>query len=570
MPDEQAVTPAQAVPDAARSVTKFTAEDAHEVRLPSPSAVNYMVSVANLLLDSTLITPDMGKTVEQVKSNAIAKMLVGLDFEMSPMESLQEIDIVRNRVFMRYPRLMAALDKKGLKPRWVERTNEKCSLAVTRPGREEEVYEYTIEDAKMAGLVSSGSQYVLRPRVMLSARAISEAYRMTGGKSNVYTPEEKQEITENDLRENGQPAANGAESENRFTVGRKPAPDAGSNAEFAAAGKAAAVETKPVVVETAAVKEEAAKPEPETKPVQTEAVATESRTKVCGCSAGSCMILEDGKIPHGRFCREGRTLGMPAQTAEPAAEPVTEPANVAEDPDAAYRKKVFDALQALTDLYPKAAPKTVMAQYNKFFRSVLGVTGKLPGDPAVYEGLIPAVRATVVSDPDAFWKDPAGAGRVEAEDRKFIAEKLGEWKWNTGLMPLVLKVKYFFGILGVDVCEYIEKTQELTKVAPAAAEAFLRMATVSREVYRVIPLAKWSTLSYDELLKHMEEKMEKPVEQFTEKQFIGLVEIGEKSMAEATAAASAPKPELAKAASPTAGQTDKAPNAEPLLWDTEA
>ena len=554
----QGLAPAQAVAETAKSVTKFTAEDAHEVRLPSPSAVNYMVSVANLLLDSTLITPDMGKTVEQIKSNAIAKMLVGLDFEMSPMESLQEIDIVRNRVFMRYPRLMAALDKKGLKPRWIERSNEKCSIGVTRPGREEEVYSYTIEDARMAGLVSSGSQYVLRPRVMLSARAISEAYRMTGGKSNVYTPEEKQEIVETDLHENGQPA----EPENRYTVGRKPAP--GSDAEFAAAGKAAAEakrETKPPVAETKPATDETKAPPPPA--VTVAAVAHE--TKPCSCVAPNCMFLEDGKLPAGRTCREGHDTAPPpppvvaASAPEPEAKPG--PQLVPEDPGAALRKRVLAGLEELTDNYKQQAPKTVMSKFNNFFRGVLGVTN-LPKDPQVFLDMLPALKAAITADPDAFWKDPAGAGRIEAQDRATITEKLAEWKWSPAMMGVVLRAKYFLGLTGTDVCEYIVM-HELPKAPAAAAEAFLKMAAVSRETYRIKPIAKWGQMSYDELLNQIEARLEKPIGEFTEKELVSMIETAERTMAEEVKKQAAAE----RTESPTVGQE---PEQEGLPWDTEA
>lgn len=179
----------------ARAVTKFTAAHGMEVGLPSPEAVNYMMSVAKLLLESSLITKDMGNTIEQIRANALAKMLVGHELKMQPMEALQDIDIVKGKVFVRYPQLINQLILRGFKWKWVERSNVRAAMEVVRPGMDEpELFEYTIEDAKMAGLVYADSQYVKRPRVMLSARVVSEAYRSTGGRSNVYAPEERAEV----------------------------------------------------------------------------------------------------------------------------------------------------------------------------------------------------------------------------------------------------------------------------------------------------------------------------------------------------------------------------------------
>jgi len=103
---------------------------------------------------------------------------------------------VKGKIFVRYPQLIDQMIRKGFTVKWLERTNERAAIEVSRPGVEAEVFSFSIEDAKMAGLTKSDKDgmYEKRPRVMLSARACSEAYRMTGGRGNVYTPEERGEI----------------------------------------------------------------------------------------------------------------------------------------------------------------------------------------------------------------------------------------------------------------------------------------------------------------------------------------------------------------------------------------
>lgn len=212
--EETQLQPAEAVPETGKAVTKFGAEHGREVGLPSPQAINFMVSTANLVLNSSLVTADMGTTVEQIKANAIAKMLVGHELGIGAIQSLRDVDIVKGRIFVRYPQLIAQMLKLKFKLKWVERTHTRAALLVTPPEdypMMEELFEFTIEDAKMAKLTEptrngEPSQYTKRPRVMLASRVVSEAYRMMGGGANIYTTEERQEIVES-LRHQEEPPA---------------------------------------------------------------------------------------------------------------------------------------------------------------------------------------------------------------------------------------------------------------------------------------------------------------------------------------------------------------------------
>jgi hypothetical protein len=216
-----------AVPEKTQVFKKFTGEHAHEVGLPSPEALNYMMSVAKLITSTALIGNDMGltsnqkgellqagfkpndiyeKNQETIKANAFAKMIVGHEFNppIPPMAAQNEIDIVKGKIFVRYPQLIAQMEARGFKFKTIERSHERAAWEVSRPGKAEpEVFEFTIEDARRAGLIKRSRdgealQYELRPRVMLWARLVSETYRATGGRGGVYTPEEKREILSHD------------------------------------------------------------------------------------------------------------------------------------------------------------------------------------------------------------------------------------------------------------------------------------------------------------------------------------------------------------------------------------
>lgn len=210
-----------------RAVTKFTAQDAKEAGLPSPAAVNYMFSIAGMLYSSALVGKDMGLSKDQVtrlrefgvtgtdlelrdreavKANSMAKMLVGHELGIEPMAALQDVDIVKAKIFIRYPQLHRLIEEKGWEIEEVERSNTRAAIKLIHATKKARSFEFTIEDAKMAGLTKRGgyngdspSQYELRPRVMLWSRVLSEAYRGTGGKGSIYTPEEKQEILREDV-----------------------------------------------------------------------------------------------------------------------------------------------------------------------------------------------------------------------------------------------------------------------------------------------------------------------------------------------------------------------------------
>lgn len=212
----------QAVPETAKAVQKFTEIHAQEIGLPSPQAVNYMFSIATMLSSTALVGKDMGLSKDQVTrlrefgipaaeieardnktitSNAMAKMLVGWENGIDPMTALQDLSIVKAKVFTSYWQLHRLIEEKGWEIEEVERSHTRAAIKLTHPTKKSRDFEFTLEDAQRAGLTKRGgyngdspSQYELRPKVMLWARVISDAHRGTGGKSNLYANEEKQEI----------------------------------------------------------------------------------------------------------------------------------------------------------------------------------------------------------------------------------------------------------------------------------------------------------------------------------------------------------------------------------------
>lgn len=215
------MTAAPEVQTSTKAVTRFTAENAHEARLPTPETINYMASVVNLLSGSALISKDMllakpqrqelaqaGWTAQQiddkeaagVKANGMAKMLVGWELGIDPIQAMQDVSIVKGKIFLHYSQLIRLIEEKGYAIHEVERSSARAAIRLEHPKKPTRTFEFTIEDAKLAGLIVRGynnepSMYEKRPRVMLYSRVISEAFRATGGRGSVYSLEEKDEFT---------------------------------------------------------------------------------------------------------------------------------------------------------------------------------------------------------------------------------------------------------------------------------------------------------------------------------------------------------------------------------------
>lgn len=544
------------------ALVKYSDADAKSIGLPTPGALNMLA----VFCKSMIGTPFLPRSFADKGNPAgtlLAVVLTGHEMGFSPMQAIRSYWLSPDgRLGMYADAMMAAMLAKGFQANWERLDNEGAVLLMKRPHAPDYRSEFTIEDAKRAGIFQKDkSVWPKYPKAMCKARVIGDTFRTLApdlGGGQMYT---KEEIIDLEPSESGEYGVLDAEPTPTYAVGRKTAP--GSDAEFTAAGKAAAgKQTDPPAADSSHVGQT---PEPDAtkKPATSDsassiegekqevAPAKTLEPKKCACVDGNCQFLSDGAAPEGRFCREGRDKAPadPAPEIAPvsgATEPTgsgaahaPKPELVPDSPDQAKRKKLMEELTALTDHFPEVSPKTVNSKYNSFFRGVLDVQ-TLPKDPDVYFDLLPALRAAIAADKKALWSDPTGAGRIEAADRKFIAEKIAEWKWTHAMLPVVLRLKYFFGVnggTGHEVCEYIG-VHELQKVSVADAEAFLRMAAVSREVYRIKDLAKKADVGYAVILDNMQEKMDKPIDQFTEKEFIGLLEIGEKAMADKPAESS--------------------------------
>ena len=107
-------------------------------------------------------------------AQATAKIMMGREFGIGPVTSLQLIDVVQNRLRPR-SQLIAALLKRSKRYDYsiVKMDDSEAIVAFTDRGKVVMESRWTIDDAKRAGLVRPDSGWMKYPKDMLFARALS-------------------------------------------------------------------------------------------------------------------------------------------------------------------------------------------------------------------------------------------------------------------------------------------------------------------------------------------------------------------------------------------------------------
>ena len=162
--------------------------------------------------------------------DAMILIMTGADLGLNAMQSLNNIHVIKGRptvgALMKLALVRAHPSCKYFKI--VKWTSDGCCVETHREGNDPIKFSFTMEDAKLAGLVSGGTHcmYKKYPKQMLRSRAIStladtEYPDVTKG---LYTPEEAQHI--------GQAEAVTTDDLNAKFSNKKPEPDEVVDAEF--------------------------------------------------------------------------------------------------------------------------------------------------------------------------------------------------------------------------------------------------------------------------------------------------------------------------------------------------
>jgi len=129
------------------------------------------------------------------QSQAIVKVLAGREIGIAPIEAMTGIHIVKGKVTLG-ANLMAAAVKKhpNYNYKIIEHSPKECVIDFFEDGEKVGRSEFTLEDARNAGVLKPGGSWSKYPRNMLFARAMSNGVKWycpdVFGHSPVYLPEE--------------------------------------------------------------------------------------------------------------------------------------------------------------------------------------------------------------------------------------------------------------------------------------------------------------------------------------------------------------------------------------------
>lgn len=130
---------------------------------------------------------------EHVKNGAQAAaiILAGRELGMQPMRALRSLVMVKGKVTESADSQLARFKTDGGKAVFTTLDDTQAVLVLRHPNGDEHTETFTIEDARKAGLLSSG-MYSKFPKAMLRSRAITAGLKSVGweGGSGVYDPGE--------------------------------------------------------------------------------------------------------------------------------------------------------------------------------------------------------------------------------------------------------------------------------------------------------------------------------------------------------------------------------------------
>lgn len=168
-----------------KQVTRWAAEDALSVGLPSVDSINLLVKITDRIRGTALCPASIGNN----PANMLAVMLRGRELGMQPMESLQCMFVINNKIGMSYDAMLRHMRREGVKLNWKQNDDKGAEIWGETSDGYQATGRFTADDAKQAGL-SGKETYQKYGRRMYAARAVSELYGKIGLGPRMYSPEE--------------------------------------------------------------------------------------------------------------------------------------------------------------------------------------------------------------------------------------------------------------------------------------------------------------------------------------------------------------------------------------------
>ncbi len=123
-----------------------------------------------------------GVSDQEALAKVVTIISMGEEIDIGPLQALRTINIVQGRPAFAAELMLALCFKKipGFKATFItppEKSHEECTVVMQRPGGDPSTFRFTMEEAKVAGLVKPGGGWVKYAPDMLRARVTSRGCR---------------------------------------------------------------------------------------------------------------------------------------------------------------------------------------------------------------------------------------------------------------------------------------------------------------------------------------------------------------------------------------------------------
>lgn len=162
----------------------------------TPVATEAMTFDQIVAMGDTLVGTGFLPEYIQSGAQAAAIILTGREYGLDAMRSLRSFVMVKGRVVENADSLLARFKEAGGRAEFTTYERDHVRLALQHPNGDTHVEDWTVEDARTAGLFDNRRMYEKYPRAMLRSRAITAGLKSLGwsGAAGVYSAEEAREF----------------------------------------------------------------------------------------------------------------------------------------------------------------------------------------------------------------------------------------------------------------------------------------------------------------------------------------------------------------------------------------
>jgi len=164
----------------------------------TPSSLAEAMEFAGMMSKSSIVPKDY----QNNPGNILVAIQWGMEIGLQPLQSMQSIAVINGRPSIWGDAMLALVRSSGLLESINEEvTDSKAVCTIKRRGEQEVVREFSMQDAKQAGLTGKQGPWAQYPKRMLQMRARAFAMRdvFPDVLRGVHVAEEAQDISERDM-----------------------------------------------------------------------------------------------------------------------------------------------------------------------------------------------------------------------------------------------------------------------------------------------------------------------------------------------------------------------------------